>query len=110
MKLTELEPQFLKRVDDVHHQTVETINEADGIRFVCPRCLVDKGARPGCHPILCWRPHVPQTTTPIPGRWEFEGVGYGDLTLVAGSPSVHLTSPGGCGAHFYIRNGEVTFA
>lgn len=106
MRLTELEPSFLARTDDTHYGAVESIAEADGIIFVCPKCLAAKGARPGVHSIVCWRPHVPQTTQPTPGRWEFVGSGYEDLTLVAGSSSILLTGPG-CAAHFFIRAGEI---
>lgn len=43
MKLTELEPQFIKRIDDTHFRMVDTIDEADGIEFVCPKCLAAAG-------------------------------------------------------------------
>lgn len=110
MKLTELEPEFLAWKDDAHFQCVDSLTEADGISFVCPTCFKANGhQRPGVHSIICWEPNVPQTTSPKPGRWEMQGTGYHDLTLVAGSSSVHLTGPG-CGAHFYIRDGEVTDA
>lgn len=110
MKLTELEPEFLRRDDDAHFQHVETFAEADGVLFVCPKCFAANGnSRIGVHSVICWRPRVPQTTKPTPGRWEFEGAGLSDLTLIAGSSSIHLTGPG-CGWHGFIRNGEVTDA
>lgn len=34
MRLTELEPQFLKRVDDTHFHEVDSIREADGVYFL----------------------------------------------------------------------------
>jgi len=106
LKLSQLEPQFLARVDDKNFRHVFSLAEADGICFVCPKCLQDASMhRPGVHSVICWRPQVLQTTSPTPGRWEFEGTGIDDLTLVAGSSSVLLTS--GCGAHFYVRNGEI---
>jgi hypothetical protein len=106
MRLSELEPQFLAWDDDKHFHHVPTLTEADGIIFVCPKCLHEKGTRPGVHSVICWEPNVPQTTSPIPGRWEMQGTGFEDLTLVAGSSSIFLTGPG-CGAHFWIRNGEI---
>lgn len=106
MKLAELEPRFMRREDDHHFQDVESIDEADGIIFLCPVCFKANNGPVGTHAIICWRPRVPQTTSPTPGRWEFEGSGIDDLTLVAGSSSILLNGPG-CGAHFFIRNGEI---
>jgi len=112
MRLTELEPQFLKWIDDKHwrHGVGDvdvSIQEADGILFLCPVCFVTNKGPIGTHSVICWRPRVPMTTPPGPGRWEFSGTGYNDLTLTAGSSSIHLTGPG-CGAHFHITNGEIT--
>lgn len=106
MRLTDLEPQFLKWIDDKTFQHVDALADADGIFFVCPKCLEASGARSGVHGVICWGPQVPQTTSPTPGRWELRGTGYDDLTLVAGSSSVLLTGPG-CGAHFFVRGGEI---
>lgn len=107
MKLTELEPRFLKfeATDPKVYAHTDSVSEADGVLFVCPKCFAAQG-RPGSHSIICWRPRVPHEITPQPGRWEFEGTGYHDLTLVAGSSSVLLTGPG-CGAHFFVRKGEI---
>jgi hypothetical protein len=111
MRLTELEPRFLKIVDERTFRTdVDAVAEADGVMFVCPLCLKNAAmTRPGVHSVICWRPHVPQTVTPGPGRWDFSGTGFGDLTLTAGSSSISLTGPG-CGAHFFITNGEILLA
>src|SRR5882762_3612372 len=108
MKLSELEPQFLK-FDPEHPDTfgfVDQIDEADGISFLCPVCFVANSGSVGTHSIMCWQPRVPQTVYPVPGRWNFSGTGYGDLTLTAGSSSIKLDGPG-CGAHFSIKNGEI---
>jgi hypothetical protein len=106
VKLTELEPQFLKIESDTLFRHVDTIGEADGIAFVCPLCLRNQQmSRPGVHSVICWQPRVPQTIPPTPGRWSFSGTGYEDLTLTAGSSSILLQ--GGCGAHFWITNGEI---
>lgn len=107
MRLVDLEPHFLSRIDDTHFRDVDRFKNADGIRFLCPKCLAaNNGKSPGVHSIICWRPRVPQTTHPIPGRWEFEGTSYSDLTLKAGSSSILLTGEG-CKAHFFIRGGEI---
>lgn len=108
MKLTELEPRFLKWIDDTHFSNVDKIDEADGIFFCCPLCMKNTNMhRPGVHGVICWEPNVPQTTSPTPGRWNMSGTGYGDLTLTAGSSSILLTGEG-CKAHFFITNGEIT--
>lgn len=114
MRLAELEPEFLrisppeKTLGKLSFEMVD-FAQADGVMFLCPVCFVANSGRDGTHQIICWRPHVPQTIEPIPGRWEFEGNGAADLSLVAGSSSVHLTkSP--CGAHFFVRGGEIVLA
>lgn len=107
IKLTELYPQFLKRIDDNSFRQVDVIDDADGILFKCPLCFENNNRSiVGVHSIICWQPHVPQTTTPIPGRWNLLGTGYDDLTLQAGSSSILLTS--GCQWHGFINNGVVT--
>lgn len=109
MRLAELEPQFLKVIDNrtYWHEGV-SFNEADGVVFLCPKCFRVNQGPIGTHSIICWRPHVSQEIPPNPGRWEFQGTGLDDLTLVAGSSSILLT--GGCAWHGFIRNGEVTDA
>ena len=106
MKLSELEPQFMKVVTAKRFQNVDTIEEADGVMFLCPKCFKENGGPVGTHRVLCWRPRVSQEIPPTPGRWEFKGTGYDDLTLVAGSSSIFLTGEG-CGAHFFVKNGEI---
>ncbi len=106
MRLAELEPTFLIRVDDTHLRMTDEIGLADGVMFLCPVCFVANNGSIGTHSIICWKPNVPQTTTPVPGRWDFVGTCYDDLTLVAGSSSVFLSGPG-CGAHFFVRNGNI---
>lgn len=109
MRLTELEPEFLKREAPDRWQCEGVSKaEADGVLFLCPVCLVAKGGRVGCHAVICWQPNVPQDTSPTGGRWRMEGTGFDDLTLVAGSSSVQIV--GGCNAHFYVRNGEIVGA
>lgn len=109
MRLSELEPQFLKIVDGRVSEYVKTLAEADGLQFVCPKCLHNIGyRRPGVHIVVCWEPNVPQSRSPSPGRWTMQGTGFHDLTLVAGSSSVKLM--GGCNAHFFIQNGAIVQA
>jgi hypothetical protein len=88
-----------------YHCDVDDIAAADGVRFLCPLCFKNNRGRVGTHSVICWRPRVPAGVPPVPGRWEFQGTGLGDLTLVAVSSSILLQ--GGCGAHFFIRRGAV---
>lgn len=83
------------------YDPVGSLAEADGIRFSCPQC------GDGCQ-ILIWTPQAhPGISHPESGRWEMLGSGADDLTLVASSSSVQVDA---CGAHFFIRDGLVTFA
>ena len=110
MRLTDLDPHFLKCTEPLNYDyTDETddISAAVGLMFLCPACFWSNKGDAGTHSIIVWRPLVPREVEPGPGRWDFIGSGYHDLSLRAGSSSVHLR--GGCRAHFYIRNGKVDF-
>jgi hypothetical protein len=82
-----------------------SFEEADGVIFLCPKCLAAQPDGVGVHSCICWRPRVPPEVDPKPGRWEFQGTGLGDLSLVAGSSSVALR--GGCAAHFFVERGDI---
>lgn len=107
MKLTELEPKFLKLCDPEgkSFDTRAGFQDNDGLWLLCPVCFKANSGPVGTHGIICWKPHVPQTIQPTPGRWSQTGSGFDDLTLVAASSSVLVI--GGCNAHFFIRNGEI---
>lgn len=106
MRLTDLEPYFLKRESDILYQMVDKIAEAEGIRFLCPKCFLANKGSVGTHAVICWNPSIPQTTSPKGGRWSLVGTGYHDLSLVAGSSSILLPPP--CNWHGFIKDGEVT--
>lgn len=105
MRLVDLKAQFLKRDDSHHFRFVDSIGDADGVEFLCPKCFAANAGPIGTHAVICWSPSVPQDTSPTPGRWEMKGAGIEDLTLVAGSSSVLLK--GGCAAHFFVRDGAI---
>ena len=105
MKLAELDPLFLKMIDNRMWATDAKIENCDGIEFLCPLCFKNNGGKVGTHMIICWKPSVPQHIYPAPGRWSIKGSGLEDLSLVAGSSSVFLQS--GCKAHFFVENGEI---
>lgn len=107
IKLTDLDPSFIKIVpgsDGKKLRTDATFEDADGIMFGCPKCFRDNGnSMVGTHRVICWKPHVPKTVTPGPGRWDWQGTGLHDMTLVAGSSSILFRD--GCKWHGFIRGG-----
>jgi hypothetical protein len=106
MKLIELNPQFLKAESTSLYHDVDDIKLADGIMFLCPKCFEKNKGEIATHSVICWQPHISQDYTPKPGRWNFLGTGYNDLTLQAGSSSILLQGEG-CQAHFFIHNGQI---
>lgn len=139
MKLTDLNPRFIRYraevdtwkraigdpstwhergrpTEDVtgereHRDLVDSLPDAQGVMFLCPKCFRDhgnsdigthyvevtfegRGVRPdhGCH-----------DSDGRPTRWQVAGSSLEDLST---QPSVLVV--GGCGWHGYITNGEVT--
>jgi hypothetical protein len=107
MRLTDLDPQWLRHEpqNPEIHRFVER-PEANGIRFLCPKCFEANGGPVRTHGIICWDPTVPPDVAPKPGRWNLVGTSYEDLSLVAGSSSVLLTG-NGCQAHFFVEHGSI---
>jgi hypothetical protein len=119
MRLAELEATFIRRcpVEGGGQGWQEGVpfSEAEGVQFLCPVCIVKNAGPIGTHSVVCWRPTVGQDWKPVPGRWDFQGTGLEDLTLVAGSSSIRLTCEckqqpcSCCKAHFFIRNGAIIY-
>jgi hypothetical protein len=110
MKLAELEPRLLNINEPGLYGTAESLAEAQGIMFLCPKCFAARGGNVGTHSILCWFTGrgVPDDLAPKPGRWVPSGIGIDDLTFIGpAAASVLLQSPAGCRAHFKICNGEI---
>jgi hypothetical protein len=84
---------------------VETLQEAHGVWFLCPKCFAANGGKVGTHMVGCYFVgKVPAWAEPGPGRWNPSGTGLHDLTFVPpGATSVLLT--GGCGWHGFVSNG-----
>lgn len=96
MRLTELDPQFVRIEDGGAFRHVSTQAEAHGIRFTCP---CDCGGQV----FVCFDGRGVPEQYGGGNRWTSSGKGYGDLTL---TPSIHVVKP--CGWHGFVTNGEVT--
>jgi hypothetical protein len=110
MRLTDLEPQFLRIENPTTYAHVDDIHQAQGVCFLCPVCFKKNNGPVGTHSIICWFTGrgVPDGLHPVPGRWNAQGTGYHDLTF-AGPGAASILLQGGCNAHFFIRNGEIQF-
>lgn len=116
MKLIDLKPQFIryKTVGAyIYHVKVDKLEEAQGIRFLCPLCYQKNGGIAGTHSVICWSRSrgVPEEAQPSPGRWSLVGTGIHDLTLngdaVGGGGARSVQLLGGCSWHGFVTNGEV---
>lgn len=112
-KLIDLDAHFIRyeeRAGTVYHVNVDTLDEANGVRFLCPKCFAENGGSRGTHAVICYSRSrgAPEHAKPGPGRWAMVGTGLADLTLNADPPgtarSVLLTS--GCGWHGYVTKGD----
>ena len=106
MNLTDLDATFRRILDERTDQEGVPFAEAQGIRFLCPKCFEANGHKPeGVHSVLCWfaDKDVPDGKSPGPARWQATGTSVEDLTL---TPSVLLTS--GCRWHGFVTAGLVT--
>lgn len=82
-----------------------TLQDADGVLFLCPLCYRTNNGKIGTHSVLCWfRGRVPDDRHPGPGRWDVTGTSIDDLSL---SPSIQLLG-GGCSWHGFVTNGDAT--
>lgn len=108
MKLSLLEPIWVRKTD-VGYREVATKAEAQGVRFLCPKCYAANSGPIGTHQIICWSRTlgVPDGATPGPGRWTFAGE-LANLTINGDPPgnarSVQLN--GGCAWHGHVTDGE----
>lgn len=112
--LAQLEAKFIRYERRDGHEffiDVETIGEAQGVKFLCPKCFAANKGPVGTHMVVCWSRSrgVPDDVEPRP---VLTGTGIADLTLNADPPgtarSIQLT--GGCGWHGFINSGRATVA
>ena len=92
------------------YRMVGDLQQADGVKFLCPKCYAEIGSRPGVHGVICWFVgRVADDVSPRPGRWTPDGTGLADLSFVPSpgrSQSVALLS--GCMWHGIVVNGDAT--
>lgn len=113
MRLIDLEAEFIQhqvRDDGTYLVPVDALNDAHGVKFLCPKCFHTNKGKVGTHIVICWfKGKVTDDVDPSPGRWNPSGIGLLDLTFVPpGAVSVLLT--GGCNWHGFVRNGEATLS
>jgi hypothetical protein len=88
---------------------VDSLAEADGVSFLCPKCFAANGGRVGTHTVICWfEGKVADDVRPAPGRWTPAGAGIDDLTFVPGEKikAVSVQLLGGCDWHGHVANGS----
>jgi hypothetical protein len=112
MTLRELEATFLKVLppDEEGRRLFQyegvTMEAADGVMFLCPKCFAANGGKAGTHEIICWfAGRVGDDLDPSPGRWNPSGTGIDDLTFV-GPGAVSVLLLGGCRWHGFVTNGS----
>lgn len=104
MKLAELNARLMKLNPDNSMHQVETVADADGVLFLCPKCYRENNGPAGTHSIMCWFSKVPVDRPVGNGRWNPVGHDINDLTFVGpGAFSILLLS--GCGWHGFIKDG-----
>ena len=83
---------------------VDSLSEADGVRFLCPKCFSVNKGEIGTHRIHIYfsgKNTPPSVNNGV--RWDVTGTGLHDLTI---TPSILLGT--GCAWHGFITNGEAT--
>lgn len=112
MRLSELSAELFTRHEEagrILYRPVQSLADAHGVKFLCPKCFTANSGSVGTHSCICWFVgKVPDSAEPGPGRWNPSGTGIEDLTFVPyeGQPLVSVLLTGGCGWHGNIVNGE----
>jgi hypothetical protein len=107
--LRELDAEFIASTPDGMRR-VATIEEAQGVMFLCPKCFRSNGGKVGTHSVVCWSRSrgIPDEKQPKPGRWTLHGTSLDDLQLEGdpvGRPRSVLLL-GGCAWHGFINGGH----
>lgn len=109
MRLSGLLRGFLQRyVGNGTFERIDSLREADAVRFLCPRCLSANGGPRGTHPI-----RIDFADRAVPDdfcnknsdgkavRWRVSGSSLEDITL---APSILIQ--GHCCWHGFVENGQ----
>ena len=107
MKLTELDPHFVKPMSRPGaYNYTDDVSKAAGLSLRCPACYwtwargkkLKRGWK--AHTLILWKPE--QT------GWRFEGDSFADLSVKAENADVAFST--GCRSQFTIKEGKVDFA
>jgi len=101
MKLTDLDPHFIKRSDRFEYDYTDDVTKAEGLVMKCPAChwaFTRHRGGDDVHSITLWRPE---------SAWSFVGHDYRDLSAMAGRIVCEITT--GCRSRFHIKAGKVDF-
>ncbi len=112
LTLVELRAQLLgvpyyNERGNVVYPHVDNLNDAHGIRYLCPKCFEENSGSVGTHGIVNFDPSISQEFRPTPGRWNLIGTGLDDLSLINESSSIAMTGEG-CKAHFFVSFGKIS--
>lgn len=114
VKLADLDPQWLRYVADGGLGHVESIDQAQGLMFLCPKCFLANGGPVRTHSVIVWSRSRGVPTRRRQGR----GAGHSPALGFTISPStairlatrarIDLSGTAGCQWHGFITNGEAT--
>lgn len=110
LSLRELDAHFI-RLNAQGFRRVDSLEEAHGLLFLCPKCFLANKGPVGTHTVLCFfrGRGVPDDEKPGPGRWNPAGTGLDDLSFVGPEQcSVDLRGSAGCRWHGNVLNGRAT--
>ncbi len=109
-RLRDLNAHFLKVIDNKTFKHVDSLAEANGIWFLCPKCFAANSGPSGTHGVICWSRSrgAPEDIEPLPGRWSMNGTSLDDLTLNVDPPGTarSVLLIGGCEWHGFVNNGD----
>ena len=113
MRLAELDAQLVRYCagPPETYEHVDTLVDADGVLFLCPKCYAANAGPVGTHSVLCWFvDRVADDIDPRPGRWTPQGTGLADLSFVpsAGRSNSVLLTGDSCGWHGFVTNGDAS--
>lgn len=109
--LRDLNAKFIRITGPRTHKGVDTIDQAHGVQFLCPKCFRANGGSKGTHSVICWSRSAgtPEYRDPKPGRWKLTGTSLHDLHLegdaVGGGGARSVQLLGGCNWHGFINHG-----